>query len=248
MIDFLREHIVLTKILFGAFLLILFALAILIAHKYEKTETRSERIKKYSTVAIFSALSILLYYLRIPFPVFTFLKIQFSNLPAYIIGFLLGPASGMMVVFIRTAVTIPFTSTLCVGEVADLLIGSATVLTSSLIYLSNKTKKQAGLALVFGSCAWILTAIIANWLLLVPLYIGLYFNANEAAFVGMLSGSLSFINESNYMFIYTLLGVIPFNLIITSACSLITFLVYKRISKVYKNIAKDEASGLEEAK
>ena len=166
MIDFLKNNATLVKILFATVLLALLIVAIIVACKYEVTKTRSEKIKKYATIAIFSALSVVLFYLRIPFPVFTFLKMQLSSLPAYIIGFLLGPASGLMVIFIRTAVCIPFTSSLCVGEVADLLIGVAATLTSSLIYLKKKTKRQAGISLLFASIAWITTAIIANILLL----------------------------------------------------------------------------------
>ena len=240
MLDFLKEHSLLIKIIFASLLVIMLAVAILIARKLEKAQTRSEKIKKYATIAIFSALSVGLYYVRIPFPVFSFLKMQLSSLPAYIIGFLLGPASGLMVIFIRTAITIPFTSSLCVGEVADLLIGVAATLTSSLIYLKNKTKEQAGYSLLFGSVAWVVTAIIANVVLLLPLYVALMFNHNEEAFVSMLNASVSFINQDNYVLMYVLIGVIPFNLMMTMASSIVTFLVYKRISKIYRHIAKEE--------
>ena len=238
--EFLRNHILLVKLLFVLFLVILFAIAIIVARKYEEAKNRSEKIKKYATIAIFSGLSVLLYYLRLPFPVFTFLKLQLSSLPAYIIGFLLGPASGIMVVLVRTAICIPFTSTMCVGEIADLCIGVAATLTSSLIYLKNKTKRTAALSLAFASLAWVVTAIIMNIVLLLPFYIKLMFNDNLTGFVNMLAQSVSSINEDNYMLMYILIGVIPFNLIITVASSLVTFLVYKRISKIYRNIAKDE--------
>lgn len=246
MIDFLKNNATLVKTLFAVCLLALLIVAIFVARKYEVTKTRSEKIKKYATIAIFSALSVVLFYLRIPFPVFTFLKMQLSSLPAYIIGFLLGPASGLMVIFIRTAVCIPFTSSLCVGEVADLLIGVAATLTSSLIYLKKKTKRQAGISLLFASIAWIVTAIIANVLLLLPLYISLMFNHNEEAFVNMLAHSASFINQNNYVLMYVLIGVIPFNLMISMISSIVTFLVYKRISNLYRSIAKDENSDLKE--
>ena len=240
MITFLREHTLLVKIILASFLALLFIGAAIIARKIETTKTRSEKIKKYAAIAIFSGLSVALYYLRVPFPIFTFLKIQFSCVPAYIVGFLLGPASGAMVIFIRTAICTPFTHSLCVGEIADLLIGLATVITSSVVYMKNKTKHQATIALIFGSAAWIVVAIIANYILLVPLYIQLYFNADVNAFIGMLSGGIPTINESNYMLLYTLLGVIPFNFLMTALCSVITFIVYKHISKLYKYIAKDK--------
>lgn len=247
MIEFLKSHETISKIIFASILFVLFIVAIIIAYKLEPVKTRTEKIKKYATIAIFSAFSVALFYLRIPFPIFTFLKIQFSNLPAYIIGLMLGPASGLMVVFIRTMICIPFTSSLCVGEVADLLIGSAAVLTSSIIYLKNKTKRQAGISLMFATVSWVVVAMIANYALLVPLYIQLYFNSNTTAFVHMLSAGADFINENNYMLIYMILGVIPFNSIISVASSIITFIVYKRISTLYKNIGSEEEPLKEDA-
>ena len=241
MAEFLRNNETLIKILFALFLAGLFACAIFLARKFESAKTRSEKIKKYATIAIFSGLSVLLYYLRIPFPIFTFLKLQLSSLPAYIIGFLLGPASGIMVVLIRTAICVPFTSSMCVGEVADLCIGVAATLTSSVIYIIKKTRGRAAISLVFASIAWVVTAIIANIVLLLPFYIKLMFNDNLAGFVSMLAKSVPSINENNYMIMYVLIGVIPFNLIMTVVSSIVTFFVYKRISKLYHHIIKDDA-------
>ena len=240
--EFLRNNLTLVKILFAIVLVILLIGSVLIAKKLEGTKTRSEKIKKYSTIAIFSGLSVLLYYLRIPFPIFTFLKLQLSSLPAYIIGFLLGPASGVMVILIRAAITIPFTHSMCVGELADLCIGVAATLTSSIVYLKHKTKGRAAASLVFASVAWVITAILANIVLLLPFYIKLMFNDNLTGFVSMLASSVPSINEDNYMLMYVLIGVIPFNLIMTVVSSIVTFIVYKSISKLYHNIAKEDNS------
>ena len=242
MADFLRNNETLIKIIFAVLLVALFIGLMFIAKKLEGAKTRSEKIKKYATIAIFSGLSVLLYYLRIPFPIFTFLKLQLSSLPAYIIGFLLGPASGVMVVMIRTAICIPFTHSMCVGELADLCIGVAATLTSSIVYLKHKTKGIAAISLLFASVAWVITAIFANIILLLPFYIKLMFNNDLAGFVSMLASSVPAINENNYMLMYVLIGVIPFNLIMTVVSSIVTFIVYKSISKLYRNIAKDESS------
>ena len=241
MADFLRNNETLIKIIFAVLLVVLFIGLMFIAKKFEGAKTRSEKIKKYATIAIFSGLSVLLYYLRIPFPIFTFLKLQLSSLPAYIIGFLLGPASGVMVVMIRTAICIPFTHSMCVGELADLCIGVAATLTSSIVYLKHKTKCRAAISLLFASVAWVITAIFANIILLLPFYIKLMFNNDLAGFVSMLASSVPAINENNYMLMYVLIGVIPFNLIMTVVSSIVTFIVYKSISKLYRNIAKDKS-------
>ena len=129
---------------------------------------------------------------------------------------------------------------MCVGELADLCIGVAATLTSSIVYLKHKTKGRAAASLVFASVAWVITAILANIVLLLPFYIRLMFNDNLAGFVSMLASSVPSINENNYMLMYVLIGVIPFNLIMTVVSSIVTFIVYKSISKLYHNIAKED--------
>jgi len=63
---------------------------------------RNKAVSFSVKVAMFSALSIVLYFISFPLPIFaSFLKIQFSNLPAYLAGFALNPWGGMLVVMIR---------------------------------------------------------------------------------------------------------------------------------------------------
>lgn len=82
----------------------------------------------------------------------------------------MGPIGGAIIVVIRTLIKLPFSSTAYVGEFGDLLIGLATVLTSSLIYKYCKTKKGGILGLVFGSLAWVVVAMIVNATILIPFY------------------------------------------------------------------------------
>ena len=69
-------------------------------------------------VAIFSAISIVLYFIKFPLPFLfpDFLDIQFSNLPAILGGLVMGPIGGVLIVVIRTLIKLPFTSTAGVGE------------------------------------------------------------------------------------------------------------------------------------
>ena len=102
-----------------------------------------------SKVAIFSALSFILYlFPKFPLPFFpSFLEIQFSNLPAILGGFVLGPVGGCLIVIVRFVLKLVFglSSTAGVGETADLLLGICVVLSSSLIYKYNKNKPCHGM-------------------------------------------------------------------------------------------------------
>lgn len=200
--------------------------------------TKKHITMKIVQVGILSAISTILYLPMFSFPlpfIFpSFLKIQFSNLPAIIGGFAVGPVGGCAIIIIKTILKlfIEGTETSLVGEFADIIIGVVVVLITSLMYKRNKTQKSAILSLIIGAVTWVLIAIIANWLVLVPFYIEFFMNGDLSVFVGACS-IIPGINENNYMIMYLVFGAGIFNLLLATITSLITFLVYKRISILF---------------
>ena len=202
-------------------------------------DLKKRSVSYMAKVAIFSALSIVLYYIKFPaslvIPIFPeYLDIQFSNLPAIIGGFILGPAGGIAIVVIRTVIKLPFTGTLGVGELADLIIGIGCVFVGSLVYKIKHNKKGAIIALLCTFASWLFFAIIANWLIVIPTYMKLY-HYEAADFVAMLS-FINCVNEQNYMFFYILGVVIPFNAILAFVVSIVTYFVYKRVSLLVQKL------------
>lgn len=212
------------------FVLLITIIAIsVIRKKKQKISTNDLAI-----ISIFSALSMVLYFIKFPLPIFpSFLEVNLSMLPIIIIGFMFGPIEGLMAVLIRTMLKLPFTSTLCVGEFADFLIGTAVVLSSSIIYQKHKNKKGAIVALICGCIAWVIMGVLSNYLINIPFYLALYFDNNVNALVGALS-IIPGVNESNYMIKYLLFAALPFNLLLSVVVCTITFLVYKKISTFIK--------------
>jgi len=193
---------------------------------------RNNRVLQIVIIANLTALSVLFYFtLKFPLPFIfpSFLDIQFSNLPAIIGGFVLGPIGGGMIVVIRTLIKLPFSTTAGAGEMIDLIIGLATVLTSAIIYKRMKTKKGAVIASLWGMFAWVFIAVMANYLFVIDFYIEFYFNGSVDPLVGMLS-VIPGVTAENYMSKYILYAAIPFNIVLSGLVYLITFLVYKRIS------------------
>lgn len=200
---------------------------------------KNKYVINYMTkVAIFSALAIVLYvWVKFPLPFFPpFLDVQFSNLPALLGGFALGPLGGALIIIIKALgkLAISGTGTMFVGEIADVIIGLATVLSSSLIYKKYRTKKGGLIALIVGAIVWIVTAVIANWLVIIPTYIELFFKGNVEGLVGMCQSVLPSMNKDNYMIIYLIGAALPFNAMLSISVSVITFIVYKRISIIFK--------------
>lgn len=239
MFDFIKANQETFKIvLIVVFSISLIVLSIL-ALKYEsRSKGNGEKIKKMVTLSILAAISVVLYlFIKIPMNVFLpfipgFLDIQFSNLPVYIGGFMFGPISGTIITVIRFLVKLPQSSTAGVGELADFLIGFATVLVSSIIYHHHKTKKGAIIALLSIVGTWTLTAIIINWSFILAFYMHLY---GFDAIFGMLT-TIPGITADNYMGYYILFAVIPFNVILSVLVSVITFVIYKRLSIIYYGI------------
>jgi len=224
------------KIVIGILFIVVAIVLVFIAYKHEKSRSKnSSPVKKMTALAILSALSVLLYYfIKIPMSVFLpfmppFLDIHFSAVPIYIAGFMFGPLSGTIVSVMRFLIKLPNSSTLGVGELADLIIALFTVITAATIYHRNKSKKAAIKALTASVFVWMLVGILSNWLVTLPFYIELY--RFDAVF-GMLS-VIPGITEANFMLYYLIIAVIPFNLILSSLVSGITYLVYKRISVAY---------------
>lgn len=184
-------------------------------------EQRRKRIAKIVGTAIFSAISVLLYITKVPpfvfpiFPNFSFLEVNFSEVPALIAGFAYGPLSGFMVLVIRFIVKAPMTSTMFIGEIADIIYSSSLVVTAALIYKYNRTFKGTLLALGVAFVAQVFVSGLANYTVIYTLYDNVFFG-----------GHIPFTKNA---FIAV---VIPFNIIKNSIVIAITLLVYKRLMRL----------------
>ena len=191
-----------------------------------------------SKVAIFSALSFILYlFPKFPLPFFpSFLDIQFSNLPAILGGFVIGPLGGCLIVIVRCALKLllGMSTTAGVGEIADLLLGVCVVLSSSLIYKKYKSKRGGFVALGVAIFVWIVSSIFINAYINVPFYINAFFGGDINGLVAVCKPVIKGINSSNFLEYYIKYAVIPFNLLLSILVSLVTLIVYKRISNIFK--------------
>mgnify|MGYP003297090946 CR=1 FL=1 len=187
-------------------------------------------------LGIFGALSTILYFIKFPLPIFvSFLKIQFSNIPVLLGSFMFGPLEGIVVALIRTMIKLPFSDTLCVGELQDLIISIAISCITGIIYKKNRTKKNAIISLVLASIAWVFISVVSNAFITIPLYIKFMFNGNDQVLIDAISVVIKNVNKENYMIKYLMLSCLPFNALLSVLVSLITFLIYKRTSNLYKN-------------
>ncbi len=102
---------------------------------------RDRKLRTAILVAIIAAVSFLIMIFEFALPVFPpFLKLDFSDLPALLIGFGLGPMAGLGVVFMRKLLHLTITATMGIGELANFIISGSFVFISD--YIFNKYKNQ----------------------------------------------------------------------------------------------------------
>ena len=192
---------------------------------------------RLSAIAVFSALSGVLYILGFSIPVAfaPWLELNFSDVPLLIGTFALGTPSGVCIVVLRTLVKLMFkpTSTAFVGEAADIIIGLALAVPAGLLYAKKRTLKGAIFACIIGGVFSSAAAVIANRAMLIPFYV----KAMEWDFTflaGMLQPLYENCTAETFYNYYLWLSVLPFNLLRCLAASLLTFAVYKKISVLIK--------------
>lgn len=189
----------------------------------------NKKTKKLVTVAVMSAISFLLMFFSVSIPLLPpFLKIDLSNVPVMICGFALGPLSGIASAFIKAALQLFATTTGGVGELADFLCAAAFTGVSALVYKKNKSFKTAIAGCVLGTVSTVVVSCLVNRFLLIPAYtkfmpLDEIFRICNAVnpFIDGMSG-------------YIIFGVIPFNIIKGIVISLMTVLLYKKISGLIK--------------
>lgn len=194
-----------------------------------KTQTK---VKKMALVAMLGAISALLMFIKTPLPFMPpFMDFDLSSLPEIIGGFALGPLSATAIIIIKILIKTALlgTSTAFTGEVQNVLVSMAYVLPAVWLYQKNKTKKTAIQALLLGVLCCVVVATLTNVYIMVPLYAKLYFNAPTQVIVDMCHAVCPFINNIWTMAIF---GIVPFNIIKFGATSLVTYVIYKKISRI----------------
>jgi riboflavin transporter FmnP len=164
-------------------------------------------------VAILSAFALILMYISFPvLPGFSYLQIDLSDVPALVGAFAFGPLAGALIEGIKNILILLVKGSYTggVGEFANFVVGCFFVCTSGLIYKYKKTRKTAIISMLVAIVFMSVAAVLANYFVFVPLYFK----------------SMSMKDLIHYM-VY---GIIPFNLIKGVLISVVTIVIYKRVS------------------
>ncbi len=176
-----------------------------------------------------SALAFVLQYLEFPIPIMPgFIKFDFSDLPALIGAFAYGPVAGILVEFIKNLLHCTVTQSFTVGELSNFILGAVFTGTAGLIYKKNKTKKGAVIGAIVGSLVMGIISFPSNLFVVYPAYAKFM---PMDAIVGMYSEILPSVGK---LWQALLIFNVPFTIMKGLISTLITVLIYKRISPILK--------------
>ena len=127
---------------------------------------------KITVTAMLGAVATVLMFLEFPIPFLIppFVKLDFSELPALLASFSLGPVSGVAVCLIKNLVCCLRSSTGCVGELANFLIGICLVVPAGIIYRRKKSRKTALWGALLSTVIMAAISIPINYFISYPVY------------------------------------------------------------------------------
>ena len=190
-------------------------------------------IRTMAATAVLSALSCVLMYLEFSVPLVpSFLKLDFSDLPALIASFAFGPVSGVVVALVKNLIHLPMTTTGGAGELANFLLCVCFVVPAGLLYRLVKGKKGALVGSLGGTVLMALVSLPVNYYITYPVYTS--FMPMEAI-LGMYQALNPVVTD---LWSALLMFNLPFNLFKGLLNVGITFAIYKKISPLLHGVKK----------
>ncbi|QRG68530.1 ECF transporter S component [Brevibacillus choshinensis] len=184
--------------------------------------TRSTQ--KLVTIPMLAAVAFILQYLEFPIPLMpSFLKLDFSTLPALIGGLMYGPVAGIIVEVLKNALHMLFKNTdgLLIGELANVVAGASFIVAAVSMQRLGQGKKGFLTGLALGTLLMSAVMALANAFFLLPAYAVLY----QMPMDQLLS---TFGADSVWSLV--LYGIVPFNIFKGAMLSLVAYPVYVKLA------------------
>lgn len=189
-------------------------------------------VRTLAMTAILGAVATVLMFFSFSIPIIlpSFLAMDFSELPALIAAFTMGPVSGVVVCLIKNLVNLPSSGTGGAGELCNFLMGVTFVVPAGLIYKFRKDRVGAVLGSLVGAVVMAVLSLPINLFISYPAY---------AVFYNMTTDKVMDMYQAIVPWVKTLpQALLIFNMPFTfckAMCSvIITFVIYKRISPIIK--------------
>ena len=185
-----------------------------------------------TVAAMLSAVAFILMFLEFPLPMLipAFIKMDFSDLPALLGAFALGPVYGVIISFMKNLlhIVIKGTSTACVGELSNFILGAIFSAVAGYIYKHHKSRKTAIIGAVAGAVAMGVLSVPSNYFVVYPAYVQFYHMPLEAI-LGMYQAILP---SADSLIKCLIIFNLPFTLVKGLLDAVLCMLIYKPLSPI----------------
>ena len=185
-----------------------------------------------TVAAMLSAEAFILMFIEFPIPMLipAFIKMDFSDLPALLGAFALGPVYGVIISFMKNLlhIVIKGTSTACVGELSNFILGAIFSAVAGYIYKHHKSRKTAIIGAVAGAVAMGVLSVPSNYFVVYPAYVQFYHMPLEAI-LGMYQAILP---SADSLIKCLILFNLPFTLVKGLLDAVLCMLIYKPLSPI----------------
>ncbi len=197
------------------------------------TSGTSVNIRMIAGIGVLAAAAFVLQIFEITIPLVpSFLKFDFSDLPALIGSFAFGPVSGIIIELLKNLIHTMDSGSFGVGELSNFLLGAVFVGVAGLVYRIRKNKKGALTGSVVGAFAMAAASVPFNYFVVYPVY---YNFMPKETILGMYQAILPSVKS---IFQSLLVFNLPFTFVKGLADVAITFLIYKKISPILKGTVR----------
>ena len=196
---------------------------------------KNQKVHKMSITAIMGAVGFVLMLLEFPlaFMIPSFIKFDFSELPALITAFAVGPWWGVLVCLVKNVLHLFVSQTAGVGELSNFVLGAIYVLGAGTVYKYKKTRAGALVGSLVGAVLMAGISVATNYFFVYPIYAKMLIPMD--AIIAMYSAILP---KADTLIETLVIFNLPFNLAKGLIDAAICFMVYKKLSPILKNPKK----------
>lgn len=189
-------------------------------------------VRAFTVTAIMGAVGFVLMLLEFPlaFIIPSFIKFDFSEIPALITAFGFGPIYGIIVCLVKNLLHLFVTTSGGVGELSNFIIGAIFVGIAGFVYKFNRTRKGALLGSVIGAAVMAVISVFTNLFFVYPAFSVIYGMPMEVI-LGMYKALLP---ATRNLFEALVIFNLPFNFAKGMIHAAVCFGVYKSISPILK--------------
>ena len=193
---------------------------------------KKPNVRALAVTAIMGAIGFILMLLEFSIPVIpSFIKLDFSEIPALVTAFALGPWHAVLVCLIKNLLHLPFSGSAMIGELSNFLLGAVFMLICGYIYKYRKNRKFALISCLAGAAGMALFCVPLNYFLIYPAYV------NIAGFPMpvILAAYKAILPSADTLFKDLVIFNLPFTFAKGLIDSAVCFIIYKKLSPIIKN-------------